>query len=516
MKWDFERSKDRLASEWTRIQDAGLNLERLKREMDLSNLSPTEARIVHGSHIYCHIANFADVLDSPLMRKDDFKRLHRLLHIQRIEQRHTLQQVFDGDKIQVQGPKFHGLLYKPYDDDPELAWKSILAGIALNLICRSALPKVFPDYPTLTPATGISLGDCLVANIGARGERELISVGSAANHAAKILGSNNSLTISSALWSKLDEEHQDFFSSNGDNYVLDTAAIDDPEKLLTNEGYPWTIQKSADRMTATCDDLPLNDINSSEAKVLIDFGLLGPKTMKTCSGISFFIDIDKYTATIDQLFNDETRLGEALQWLHLFRYEMRHVTVDQNAVPVQHQGDRLQALSHLPYDDAAAAMRQAVDLCIDYNSSMEEVMNEYHTDLGKLHVAIGASFGKTVALRSGVRGDLDAGCLSKDITKAEHWQINSAGGEISISPAMYEAIEDEVIRDQFTLNADKTHYVARNLTWTKVADLRKSRKYESQEAVGFNPKSSGIVFGISASEAPNVAPLRQTRPWCLE
>jgi hypothetical protein len=201
MKWDFQRSKDRLSSERARIQDAGLNIQRLSREMNLSNLSPTDARIVHGCHIYCHINNFADVLDSPLMRKEDFKRLHRLLHILRIEQRLTLQQVFDGDKIQVQGPKFHELLYKPYDDDPGLAWKSVLAGIALNLILRNALPEVFPDYPTLMPSTGISLGDCLVANIGPRGERELISVGAAANHAAKILENNNALTISYSLWS---------------------------------------------------------------------------------------------------------------------------------------------------------------------------------------------------------------------------------------------------------------------------------------------------------------------------
>ena len=127
--------------------------------------------------------------------------------------------------------------------------------------------------------------------------------------------------------------------------------------------------------------------------------------MKTCSGASVFVDIEGYTAVIDGLFEDEEDLGKALQWLHLFRYEMRHVTVDRDAVPVQHQGDRLQALAHLPFDDEADSMRRAVDLCIDYNSSIEEVLNEYHADLGKLHVAIGADFGKTVAVRSGIRGD---------------------------------------------------------------------------------------------------------------
>jgi len=72
MKWDFQRSKDRLARERVRIQDAGLNIQRLSREMNLTNLSPTDARIVHGCHIYCHINNFADVIDAPLMQKEDF------------------------------------------------------------------------------------------------------------------------------------------------------------------------------------------------------------------------------------------------------------------------------------------------------------------------------------------------------------------------------------------------------------------------------------------------------------
>ena len=56
MKWDFQRSKDRLARERVRIQDAGLNIQRLSREMNLTNLSPTDARIVQdgGSRACFH------------------------------------------------------------------------------------------------------------------------------------------------------------------------------------------------------------------------------------------------------------------------------------------------------------------------------------------------------------------------------------------------------------------------------------------------------------------------------
>jgi class 3 adenylate cyclase len=137
----------------------------------------------------------------------------------------------------------------------------------------------------------------------------------------------------------------------------------------------------------------------------------------------------------------------------------------------------------------------------------------YHADLGKLYVAIGASFGKTVALRSGVRGDMDAGCLSKAIKEAEHWQIASSGGEISISSRMYDALDDEAIRDQFHFNEARSCYTAKDLTWTKVADLRKSRNYASKEPVGFNKENSAIVFGITASQSREVLPLKQTRPW---
>jgi class 3 adenylate cyclase len=147
---------------------------------------------------------------------------------------------------------------------------------------------------------------------------------------------------------------------------------------------------------------------------------------------------------------------------------------------------------------------------------MEEVLNEYHADLGKLHVAIGAGFGKTVAIRSGVRGDLDAGCLGHAVGRAEHLQLRSLGGQITISKAMYEALDDEVIRQEFVLHEDGKSYLAKGLTWTKIADLRKSRNYDSKAAVGFDPRSSGIVFGIPGSKLPDAIPLKQTRPWGVE
>jgi hypothetical protein len=153
------------------------------------------------------------------------------------------------------------------------------------------------------------------------------------------------ITVTGDLYSSLDEKHRKLFTAFDDVYILDSASISDPKQLLKDEGFGWDAQRSSERMAKTRDDHPLDDINSSEAQVRIDFDLLGPKTMKVCNGYSVFVDIDGDTATIESLFGNEQQLGKALRWLHLFRYEMRNVANDRDAVPVQYQGDRLQALN---------------------------------------------------------------------------------------------------------------------------------------------------------------------------
>jgi hypothetical protein len=246
--WDQSRSSERVSKQWDDLKTEDITVERLTREMDLSNLSATDVRIVHGVHFYLDVTNIRHLVESAVLRREDFKPLHRYMHVLRIEQRRIVQQVFDGDKIQVQGPKFHGLLYKPYDDDEALAWHAVLLGIALTETIRESLPKVFSDYPSMTPTVGIALGDTIVTNIGARGNRELISIGSAANHAAKILGAPNALTVTEELWNALSEEHRAVFAKEGDNYKLDwsLAGADN----VGEEGFQWSAEDSAKRMQA--------------------------------------------------------------------------------------------------------------------------------------------------------------------------------------------------------------------------------------------------------------------------
>lgn len=490
-------------------QNRGHHRGALNTEMDLSNLSATDVRIVHGAHFYLDVTNARQLVESTVLRREDFKPLHRYMHVLRIELRRIVQQVFDGDKIQVQGPKFHGLLYKPYDDDKALAWHAVLIGIALTETVRTSLPEVFSEYPSMTPTVGIALGDTIVANIGARGNRELISIGSAANHAAKILGAPNALTVTADLWSALSEERRELFAEDGDNYKLDWSLAG--AGTVREEGFQWSAEDSAERMQESVDALPLSEIESHGTRSRIDLEELGPRHFKTCMAGTIFVDIDGYTALIDSKMDDEDELKKAVKLLQLFRHELHCVTTDDfDGVTIQHQGDRLQAIVHLPADDDDRIREKLAELCISCNSSVEQVLNEDYVVFDKYHVAIGASFGKTVVVRSGTKGDLDAGCFGDAVLNAEALQMLCQGGEMRISKDVFASITDEGVRGFFEFNSEEDCYKAIGLTWSKIDDAETRKRFAAKAGVGFNT----VTRQIDDRGRPNVVPVKNTRNCC--
>ena len=480
--WNEDVSRERVSKQWDALDPKNINVKRLTREMDLTNLSATDVRIVHGAHLYLDVTNIRQLVENNTLRREDFKPLHRYMHVVRIELRRIVQKIFDGDKIQVQGPKFHGLLYKPYDDDAVLAWRSVLTAVALTETVRLALPRVFRDYPSMTPTVGIALGDTIVANIGAKGNRELISIGSAANHAAKILGGPNGITVTGELWDSLSDEHRDFFVEDGDNYLLDWSSL--PKDSIADSGFGWSIDDSAKRMQETVDALPLSEIESHSAETRIDPEQLGPKHFKTCVAGTIFVDIDGYTALIDSKMSDEQELKKAVKLLQIFRHELHSVaTADFEGVIIQHQGDRMQAILHLPKDEDDKIREKLAKIAISCNSSVELVLNKDHVIFDKFHVAIGASHGKTIVVRSGTRGDLDASCFGDAVLSAEHLQMRSAGNEMRISKDIFGSISEEHIRGFFEFEAKNDCYKAVGLTWSKIEDAENSGHYAAKAAV---------------------------------
>src|ERR1700748_1705366 len=127
--------------------------------MDLSNLATTDIRLVTGVHLYADITNLEELLLDTVQQRDDYRRIYRTLHLTRRELRRIIQRVFGGDKIQVQGPKFHGLLFRPYNDPETMATDAVMAALTIDAALTTAFSAVFPSYPELIPAIGLDLGD---------------------------------------------------------------------------------------------------------------------------------------------------------------------------------------------------------------------------------------------------------------------------------------------------------------------------------------------------------------------
>lgn len=512
MAWNYERSKKRLADEAKRLDKAGLTVTRLTREMNLANLAINDTRLVSGVHLYADITNLDEILLDPVQQRDYYRRIYRTLHLTRRELRRIIQSVFGGDKIQVQGPKFHGLLFRPYDDPETMATDAVMAALTIDAALTAAFSAVFPSYPELIPAIGLDLGDCLVANIGMRGDRELISVGNAANNAAKILRGNR-ISIGTTLYDALPTNLQGWFTKNGKNYRLDPSTIDDIETLIEDEGFSWTLQSSVDNYAADADNLPLSDISIEDVREKINVQRLGPARAKTCNAASIFVDLDGYTKLVSDLDGDTDALVQAVKLLHLFRYELRHVTEhDYDGIALQHQGDRLQALYHDPKSDDNDDVREtAVDLAIAYNSSVEEVINAYHKDIvGKTHVAIGCAFGKALVGKLGTKGDMDPVCIGKATINAESLQLGVHGNTLAITACIHEAITDDTTADQFTKH-EEGHYEATGITFLSLEDAEDTTAAKTATAAAYT-SAGAITMGLRAPAAST--PLHVTRPYC--
>ena len=177
---------------------------------------------------------------------------------------------------------------------------------------------------------------------------------------------------------------------------------------------------------------PLNQIEYSDAEVLIDIDSLGITNNKRVLAASVFGDVSGFTAYIDKA-EDQDAVKTALRVLHAIRKEMASVVKrDFDGVRVQFQGDRVQALFHLPKRDDEKIATRAVDCAIALQSSMELVIKKLLPEAADLGMAVGVSVGETLVSKLGTHGQRDRICIGDSVEEAARHQEVVAAGEIAI------------------------------------------------------------------------------------
>ena len=94
------------------------------------------------------------------------------------------------------------------------------------------------------------------------------------------------------------------------------------------------------------------------------------------------------------------------------------VKQDFGGVRVQFQGDRVQALFHLPKGDEKKIAERAVDTAIALQSSMELVIKKLLPEAAGLGIAVGISMGTTLVSKLGTRGHRDRICIGDAVEDA--------------------------------------------------------------------------------------------------
>jgi class 3 adenylate cyclase len=521
MAWNEKTSRERVKK--NDFSDFEVNVQDLSRSMDFTNLGKKDVRRAEGVHLYMEVPNFHRAVDDAGSDKQKQRKLVRASGVLRRIQGNLMDDDDVGD-IQRQTVRAHGLVFKPYngkDDnkDADRAKHAVIHAITQNTYVLDVFNSVFNDVRDFSSAVGLASGTSYLANIGKTGKRELISLGTCANLAAKIIGGRDSITITQEMYDVLPECLQDHFEK--DKVVADLQTYRATgvrwgrnSKLAEQLGVEWDEEKWKKETEKHRDNLPLDQINISDATTLIDVSRLTERNCKRTEAVTFYADLDGFTRYVQGAETDD-KVISLIRLFHIIRAEFHSVVgTDYDGLVLQHRGDCILGILHLPSGIGKHDKRcqDAVDLAIGLQSSMEHVLNKHLTDREDIHVAVGMDVGKVMISRLGKQGERITICFGHEVTEAERLQKISTAKQIRISSEIYDRLDDEDVSEEFIKRGSA--YVATNLTFPKL-DEKKEEKAAEAGSLGASV-NEGRIRVTTAASATAARPWHESKPWRVE
>jgi class 3 adenylate cyclase len=510
MSWSYEKSIKRIQEHLDAMGE--ISVEKLVREADLSNLlTETTCREIFGAHVYVGVTNFNRLASDRQMVKDDYARLVRAVHIFQREVARIVEEVdaFDAVRIHFQGPRVHALVYRPIDNTEEIATRAVLLMLTLRDFARAVFNPAFPTYGDFVLAGGADIGSAIGTRNGVRSDRELLFIGSPANHGAKVIGSGATLRLTERIHEALPDNLKGICEEVEGCFQL--VDVDGPtlSGLLETHRIRWTRATSEKRIADDKEAFPIADIACGSAETLINIDGLSITNNKRVMAASVFADVSGFTAFIDAARDDAAKLA-ALRVFHGIRKEMaKVVTSDFGGVRVQFQGDRVQALFHLPADNEPRIATKAVEAAIGLQSSMEHTLKTLLPDAGPLGLAVGVDMGSTLVTKLGTRAHRDRICLGENVERAARCQEVCGAGQIGITTAVYDALDDD-LKPKFAWNEGRMCYVASGLTVEKAEPAANGAAlYADGASVHVRSGEAGItILNRPTRESRPVVPAR--------
>jgi hypothetical protein len=359
MSWDETRSRERIAAH---LESMGqISIEDLGRQADLEALlTETRCRRIAGAHAYSEISNFPSIVSTA--SGEALQEAVRALHIWQRRTVAIIESVFDGVFVHFQGPRMHALIYRPYDTEAQ-ATRAVLLLLVLDDLAQSQFNARFSTLADFQLRSGCDIGTVVGTRNGVNGDRELLFVGDPANWAAKIIAGRRRITVTQRIVDALPNDIAQYVDAEneGDPRVI-SCTSSELAALLWKFGFAYDGPAHGDAIDNDLDALPLDEVKISGARTIVDFDSLSVRDNKLINAASIFGDIDgftSYVAAADAESDDS--IVEALRVFAVIRKELaRVVKRDYDGVRVQYQGDRTQAMVHLPEGDGTGIAEEAV------------------------------------------------------------------------------------------------------------------------------------------------------------
>lgn len=499
MAWNYDKSYKRVKKSYDDLKVEDIALEKLSKTMDLENLSPVKCRLIYGAHLYTDISNFDILLSDRTLKKDDYARLIRCLHVYQKEVTRIVENVFEGIKIHFQGSKLHAIFYKPFDDTEKIATKAALCALVIEYLVRYPFSSLFENYKDFRTSSGIDIGESIGTKNGTEGDRELLFLGDCANQAAKIdKGLANTITLTKTLRNLLPENVSKLIYASRDKKSM--------EEIFNIYEIDWNYDKSFERMEKDRDAITLDDIDVSGVSTKVDLDNLSIKNNKKLDAVTFYADISGFTRLIKKE-QDEDTIKELIKVFHVIRKEMREVVVtDFGGTRIQYQGDRIHGIFYLPQDKHAKFIEDSVIAAFGLQSSFESVLSDF---IGgrDIHVAIGLDYGTVLLSKLGTKGNRDIICIGKSVVGAANLEHKAKAKEIAISQEIYDSLAEDL---QSLFSKENSYYIAKNKTHEDIDAINESKElkneslYISSSLAGITIKSSS--YNEKDRQVKNVTP----------
>lgn len=470
MAWDYDRSFDRVQSHLDGMGQ--IEIKPYTRDMDLETLSETRCRDIYGAHVYAEIRNLS-ALVSKRTTKAERQELVQATHLFQREVARIATAV-GAERIHFQGGRVHLLVHHPINDAAGISRKAVLLQLILDRF-GVVFNAEFPNLEDVEIRSGADMGNAIGTRNGTDGDRELLFLGAPANHAAKLLAADTApRRLTKVMVDELPDDLAAITVKDDDTFKLIRPSADELQDLLDRYSVSWSADACADRLKDDRRQFLAEKAGLWGAATKIKFDELSFTNSKLVSAATLYGDVSGFTAYIDAATTDEAK-REALRAFHAIRREMARVVKDDfNGVRVQFQGDRVQAIYHLPNDDAAGISDEAVRAAAGLQSSFEKVLKQLLPKIAGLGLAVGISRGDTIAARLGERAHRDRICLGEEVLRAERNEERVGQYEIGISANVRDHLGAD-LANEFDWDAAKGCYVATGLDQDKL-DLAEGAK----------------------------------------